>query len=129
VLALEQQDAHRALTLLSSLGALDFSHGAAEADLYPCYLRGQGYLTLGDGKAAAGEFHEFVDHYGLVGNAPVGAFARLGLARAYALEAHTDPTYREKARTAYQKFLTLWKDADPDIPIYNQAKAEYARLQ
>jgi hypothetical protein len=55
--------------------------------------------------------------------------ARLGLGRAYALEAQTDPAAREKARTAYQSFLTLWKDADPDIPIYKQAKAEYAKLQ
>ncbi len=62
-------------------------------------------------------------------NFPWGALARLGLARAYTLEATTDPTARDKARAAYQNFLTLWKDADPDIPIYQQAKAEYARLR
>ena len=83
---------------------------------------------LHDGKAAAEEFHKFVEHYGVVRNCPWGALARLGLARAYALEAQTDPAYRETARTAYQNFLTLWKDADPDIPIYKQAKAEYAKL-
>jgi hypothetical protein len=60
----------------------------------------------------------------LVVNFPWGAFARLGLARAYAIQGNTD-----KARTAYQDFLTLWKDADPDIPILQQAKTEYARLQ
>ena len=64
----------------------------------------------------------------LVVNFPWGALARLGLARAYALDAATDPAARDKARTAYQNFLTLWKDADPDIPIYQQAKAEYAKL-
>ena len=64
-----------------------------------------------------------------MGNFPWGALARLGLARAYALEAANDTAARDKARTAYQNFLTLWKDADPDIPIYNQAKAEYAKLQ
>jgi len=84
---------------------------------------------LGDGKAAAKEFHKFIDHYGLVGNSPWGALARLGVARAYALEAQTDPAARDKALTAYQNFLTLWKDADPDVPIYRQAKTEYARLQ
>ena len=59
----------------------------------------------------------------------MGSAARLGLARAYALDATNDPAARDKARTAYQDFLTLWKDADPDIPIYRQAKTEYARLR
>jgi len=84
---------------------------------------------LHDGNAAAAEFRKFIDHYGLVVNFPWGALARLGLARAYALDAAKDPAARDKARTAYRAFLTLWKDADPDIPIYKQAKAEYARLQ
>ena len=84
---------------------------------------------LHNGKAAAAEFQKFIDHYGLVSNFPWGALARLGLPRAYALDAAKDPAAREKARTAYQSFLTLWKDADPDLPIYQQAKAEYAKLQ
>ena len=84
---------------------------------------------LHEGEAAAGEFRNFIDHYGMVVNFPWGAPARLGLARAYTLEAQTDPSARDKARTAYENFLTLWKDADPDIPIYRQAKAEYAKLQ
>jgi hypothetical protein len=92
-------------------------------------LRGEAYLMLHDGSAAAAEFQKFIDHYGLVGNFPWGALARLGLARSYALEAATDPAAREKARNVYQNFLTLWKDADPDIPIYKQAKAEYAKLR
>ena len=72
---------------------------------------------LHDGKRAAAEFQKFIDHQW-------GALARLGLARAYAMQGDT-----VKARSAYQNFLTLWKDADPDIPILKQAKAEYAKLQ
>ena len=79
--------------------------------------------------AATAEFRKFVDHYGIVGNFPWGALARLGLARAYALDAQNNPAARDQARAAYQNFLTLWKDADPDIPIYQQAQAEYAKLQ
>jgi len=96
--------------------------------LLPAYLRGQAYLMLHDGKAAGAEFQKFIDYYGLVDNFPWGALARLQLARAYELEAQTDSAAREKARTAYENFLTLWKDADPDIPIYKEAKAEYAKL-
>ena len=97
--------------------------------LLPIYLRGETYLMLHDGSDAAAEFQKFVLHYGLVANSPWGPLARLGLARSYALEAQTDPAARDKARTAYQNFLTLWTDADPDIPIYKEAKAEYAKLQ
>ena len=110
-------------------GERDGARRAGNRVLCPVYLRGEAYLMLHDGKAAAAEFQKFIDHYGLVGNFPWGALARLGLARAYALEATTDPAARDKARTAYQDFLTLWKDADPDIPIYQQAKAEYAKLR
>ena len=97
--------------------------------LCPVYLRGEAHLTLHDGNAAEAEFQKFIDHYGLVGNFPWGALARLGLARAYALDAAKNPAAREKARTAYQNFLTLWKNADPDIPVLKQTKAEYAKLQ
>ncbi|HSY11184.1 MAG TPA: hypothetical protein VK976_03255, partial [Verrucomicrobiae bacterium] len=75
------------------------------------------------------EFQKFIDHRGLVANFPWGALARLGLARAYALDAAKDPAARDKARAAYQNFLTLWKDADPGLPTLAQAKAEYAKLQ
>jgi hypothetical protein len=68
-------------------------------------------------------------HRGLVGNFPWGSLARLGLARAYALDAAQDSARRDKAHTAYQEFLTLWKAADADIPILRKAKAEYAKLQ
>jgi predicted Zn-dependent protease len=84
----------------------------------------QAYLMLGKSKAATVEFQKIVDHPGLVLENPVGALARLGLARAYAMQGDT-----AKSRAAYQDFLTLWKDADPDIPIFKQAKAEYAKLQ
>ena len=77
-----------------------------------------------DGKAAAAEFQKFIDHRGVVANFPWGALARLQLARAYTMQGDT-----AKARAAYQNFLTLWKDADPDIPILKQAKAEYAKVQ
>jgi eukaryotic-like serine/threonine-protein kinase len=92
--------------------------------LYPAYLRGEAYLALRQGDAAAAEFQKFIDRKGMVANCPLAALARLGLARAYAIQGNNP-----KAKTAYQEFLTLWKDADPDIPIYQQAKAEYAKLQ
>jgi serine/threonine protein kinase/tetratricopeptide (TPR) repeat protein len=92
--------------------------------LYPAYIRGQAYLAAHNGTAAAAEFQKFLDHRGIVINFPLGALAHLGLARAYALSGDT-----AKAKTAYNDFLTLWKDADPDIPILKQAKAEYAKLQ
>jgi len=91
---------------------------------YPAYIRGAGYLKLGQGSAAAAEFQKIVDQPGVVGNDPVGALAHPGLARAYALTGETT-----KARTAYQDFFALWKDADPDIPMLKQARAEYAKLQ
>jgi serine/threonine protein kinase/Tfp pilus assembly protein PilF len=92
--------------------------------LYPVYVRGQAYLMQHNGSAAAQEFQKFIDHRGLVANFPLGVLARLGLARAYVLQGNSD-----NARSAYQDFFTLWKDADPDIPILKQAKAEYAKLR
>jgi tetratricopeptide (TPR) repeat protein len=92
--------------------------------MYPVYLRGQAYLMARQGKEAAAEFQKIIDHRGIVLNFPLGALAHLGLGRAYALQGDT-----AKARAAYQDFLSLWKDADPDIPILKQAKAEYAKLQ
>ena len=94
------------------------------ACLYPVYLRGQAYLALGEGPAAAAEFQKYLDHRGLVWNCELASLAHLGLARAYILQGDTN-----KARVAYEDFLTLWKDADPDIPILKEAKAEYAKLQ
>ena len=93
-------------------------------NLYPVYVRGEAYLSAHQGKEAAGEFQKILDHRGLVLNEPIGALAHLQLGRAYAMQGDT-----AKARAAYQDFLTLWKDADPDIPILREAKAEYAKLQ
>jgi tetratricopeptide (TPR) repeat protein len=92
--------------------------------LYPVYVRGQAYLQLHQGKEAAAEFQKFLDHRGIVFNFPLGALAHLGLARAYALSGETT-----KARTSYQDFFALWNNADADIPILKEAKAEYTKLQ
>jgi tetratricopeptide (TPR) repeat protein len=94
------------------------------AFLYPAYVRGQAYLLLHHSSEAAAEFQKFLDHRSIVANCPLGALAHLGLARAYGLQGDT-----AKSKAAYQGFLALWKDADPDIPILKQAKAEYAKLQ
>jgi eukaryotic-like serine/threonine-protein kinase len=95
-----------------------------QGTLYPVYLRAQAYLVAHNGRAAAVEFQKLLDHRGILLNFPTAAFARLGLARAYVVSGDT-----AKAKAAYQDFLALWKDADPDIPILKQAKAEYAKLQ
>jgi len=92
--------------------------------LCPAFLRGKAYMMKGDGKAAAVEFRKFIDHRGLVANFPLGAVARLELARAYALQHDS-----ANARTAYVDFFTLWKDAEPNITILKQAKAEFANLR
>ena len=92
--------------------------------LYPVYVRGEAYLAAGQGSAAAAEFRKLIDHRGITWSCTTGALARLGLGRAYALSGDT-----AKARTKYQDFLALWKDADPDIPILKEAKAEYGKLQ
>ena len=91
--------------------------------LYPVYVRGLAYLAAHQGTEAAAEFQKILDHRGIVVSDPIGALAHLQLGRAYAMSGD-----KTKARTAYQDFLTLWKDADPDIPILKQAKAEYATL-
>jgi tRNA A-37 threonylcarbamoyl transferase component Bud32/tetratricopeptide (TPR) repeat protein len=90
----------------------------------PVYLRGEAYLLARQGKEAAAEFQKMIDHRGILLNFPLGALAHLGLARAYALQGDS-----AKARAAYQDFLTLWKDGDPDIPILQQAKGEFAKLR
>ena len=92
--------------------------------LYPAYLGGAAYLAGHQGSAAAAEFQKIIDHPGLIINNLIGALAHVGLARAYAMEGD-----KVKARAAYQDFLALWKDADSDIPILKEAKAEYAKLQ
>jgi hypothetical protein len=98
------------------------------------YVRGQAYLAAGQGNAAAAEFQKILDHSGIVWNCWTGALAHLGVARANALQARSSQgtdadAARVRALTAYKDFFTLWKDADPDIPILKEAKAEYAKLQ
>jgi len=102
--------------------------------LYPVYIRGEAYLADGQGTAAAAEFQKILDHSGIVWNCWTGALAHLGVARANALQAKNvqgaaADADRVRALAAYKDFLTLWKDADPDVPILKQAKAEYGRLQ
>ncbi len=92
--------------------------------LYHVYVRGEAYLAAGQGGPAAAEFQKILDHSGIVWNCWTGALAHLGLARSYAMQGDT-----AKAKAAYEDFLMLWKDADPDIPILIAAKAEYAKLQ
>ncbi len=91
--------------------------------LYPVYIRGQAFLAAGKGREASGEFQKIIDHNGIVWNCWTGALARLESARAYALAGDT-----AKAQTAYQDFLSLWKDGDADVPVLKQAKAAYANL-
>ncbi|MFY9843968.1 MAG: protein kinase [Terriglobales bacterium] len=127
-LAVNRGDASDALETLRAavpyeLGRTTFSNYSWNG-LYPVYVRGEAYLAAHQGRQAAAEFQKILDHRGIVWNAPIGALAHLQLGRAYAMAGDTD-----KARAAYLDFLTLWKDADPDIPILKQAKAEYAKLQ
>jgi class 3 adenylate cyclase/tetratricopeptide (TPR) repeat protein len=120
-LALNRNNAGKAIELLQA--AAPYELGIA-GGLYPVYVRGNAYVTAHEGSEAAAEFQEILNHRGIIVNEPVGALAHLGLGRAYAVQGDT-----AKARAAYQNFLTLWKDADPDIPILIAAKAEYAKLK
>jgi predicted Zn-dependent protease len=125
---INRNDPSKAIELLQTAASTELGNPLPQVNggvfFYPIYVRAQAYLLLHRGSEAAAEFQKFLAHRGVVGNCPLGALARLGLARAYALQGET-----AKAKTAYQDFLTLWKDADPDIPILNEAKAEYAKLQ
>ena len=137
-LALDRKNPAAALNALQAagppieLGQIGFV--ANISCLYHVYVRGEAYLAAGQGSAAAAEFQKIIDHSGIVWNCWTGALAHLGVARANALEARTvqgadADLARSRALAAYKDFLTLWKDADPDIPILKEAKAEYAKLQ
>jgi eukaryotic-like serine/threonine-protein kinase len=126
-LALTRKDASKAIEALQAAAPYELGwpgRSAFSPALYPVYVRGEAYLAAHRGSEAAAEFQKILDQRGVVFNEPIAALAHLGLARAYALQGDT-----AKARTAYQDFLALWKDADPDIPILQQAKAEYAKLK
>jgi eukaryotic-like serine/threonine-protein kinase len=120
-LALSHNDFSKAIEALQ--GAAVYELGSPSG-LYPVYVRGEAYLAMHQGNEAAAEFQKILDHRGVVINGPIGALAHLQIGRAYATQGYT-----VKARTSYQDFFTLWKDADPDIPILIAAKAEYAKLR
>jgi len=125
-IAMAQQAPDRAIVALEP--SLPYELGAPPPEnngsMYPAYIRGLAYLAQKNGPAAAAEFQKFLDHPGIVQNFLLGSLARLQLARAYAISGDT-----AKTKAAYKDFLTLWKDADPDIPILKEAKEEYAKLR
>ena len=129
LLALNRGEPSKAIEVLQIAAPYDLAappssfHGFF-GSLYPVYVRGQAYLAAHRGTEAAAEFQKILDHPGIVVSDPVGAAARLQSGRAFALSGDT-----VKAKTAYQDFLALWKDADPEIPILKRVKAEYAKLQ
>jgi tetratricopeptide (TPR) repeat protein len=136
-LALDRKDPAAALTTLQAASAIElgnFQFANNCSCLYDVYVRGEAYLAAGQGSSAAAEFQKILDHNGIVWNCWTGALAHLGVARANVLQAKSSQgadadAARVRALAAYKDFLALWKDADPDIPILKQAKAEYAKLQ
>src|SRR5262249_55130617 len=114
----------QSLELLQAVAPYELGGPPPLGNLYPVYLRGQAFLIAHQGKEAVAEFQKLLDHRGIVVNFPAGALAHVQLGRAYAMAGDTS-----KAKAAYQDFLTLWKDANPDIPILKEAKAESAKLQ
>jgi eukaryotic-like serine/threonine-protein kinase len=135
--ALNRKNPAAALNALQAASPIELGQIVFVANiscLYPTYVRGESYLAAGQGGAGAAEFQKILDHSGIVWNCWTGALAHLGVARANALQARTSQgpdadAARVRALAAYKDFLALWKDADPDIPILKQAKAEYANLQ
>jgi DNA-binding winged helix-turn-helix (wHTH) protein/tetratricopeptide (TPR) repeat protein len=121
---LGRNNSSRALADLESAAPYELGTPLPFNNLYPAYVRGQAYLVAHNGPAAAAEFQKMLDHPGIVLNGATGALAHLQLGRAYAMSKDTT-----KAKAAYQDFLALWKDAEPDVPILKQAKVEYAKLQ
>jgi eukaryotic-like serine/threonine-protein kinase len=121
LIELNHDRGQQALELLRSASAYELG---GIGSLYPVYVRGEAYLKVRDGQQAATEFQKIIDHRCVVTNSVLGVLAHLQLGRAYAMSGDV-----AKAKAAYKDFLTLWKDADPDIPILKQAKAEYAKLQ
>ena len=128
-LALNHGDPAKAIELLQvavpyELGQPRSTQTGFFGALYPVFARGQAYLVARQGAEAAREFQKILDRPGIMIGDPIGVLAHLQLGRAYAMQGDI-----AKAKAAYEDFLTLWKDADPDIPILKQAKAEYAKLQ
>jgi tetratricopeptide (TPR) repeat protein len=137
--ALARRDPTRALSALEATTSGSIEFGAIAfvnniSCLYPTFIRGNAYVALGQASAAAAEFQKIIDHSAIVWNCWTGALAHLGVARANALQSRTSQgadanAARLRALAAYKDFLTLWKDADPDVPILKEAETEYAKLQ
>ncbi len=121
---LQKHNPRAAIDLLRGTVQYDLAYTLSFDYLYPAYIRGLAYLELGDDRSAAGEFQKLIDNPGLCWKFITGPLARLQLGRAQKMMGDN-----AAARGSYKEFLTTWKDADPDLPIYRQAKAEYARLQ
>jgi eukaryotic-like serine/threonine-protein kinase len=120
---LNRNNPSKAIELLQTAAPYELSDAFLWGFLGPVYVRGEAYLMAHKGIEAAGEFQKILDHRGIVVNSPIGALAHLQLGRAYALMGEST-----KAKTVYQELFTLWKDADPDIPVLKQAEAEYAKV-
>jgi hypothetical protein len=129
-IALQHYDSGKAIAILRTSAPYELADPPpfSVGTMYPAYLLGQAYLNSGNasgnGELAAAEFQKILEHPGVIVNFPLSALSHLGLGRARAFSGD-----KTGARTAYQDFFALWKDADPDIPILKQAKAEYAKLQ
>jgi hypothetical protein len=121
---LQEHDPEAAIDLLRETVQYDLAYTQSFDYLYPAYIRGLAYLEVGDGRSAAREFQKLIDNPGLCGEFITGTLARLQLARAEKLIGDN-----ASARRYYEEFLTIWKDADPDVPVYRHAKAEYAQLK
>jgi eukaryotic-like serine/threonine-protein kinase len=126
---LNHGEPYKAIDLLQAASACELGYQGANSvgfagSLYPIYVRGEALLRVRHGSEAAAEFQKILDHRGIVFADPIGVLARLQLGRAFRIAGDA-----AQARAAYQDFLALWKDADPEIPIFQQAKAEYAKLR
>jgi tetratricopeptide (TPR) repeat protein len=120
---LRQGDPAAAIELLRPATKYEMAQELPFDNLYPAYIRGLAYLQMKEGSLAAPEFQKLIDHPGIVGDFVTGAIAHLQLGRAQAMTVDY-----AAARKSYEEFLTLWRDADPDLPVYKDAKAEYAAL-
>src|SRR5262249_54853779 len=123
LLTLRHNDKRKAVEALQTAASYEMG-SVGTCTLFPVYFRGLAYLAAHRGSDATSEFQKILDHRGLVWNSPIGALAHLQIGRSYAMRGDT-----ARARAAYQDFLTLWKDADLDIPVLKQAKVEYAKLK
>jgi eukaryotic-like serine/threonine-protein kinase len=121
---LQQNDPAGAIETLRPALKYDLAYPNPFNSLYPAYLRGLAYLRMNNGRPATQEFQKLMDHPAIIGRFVTGSLARLQLGRAQAMAGE-----QVAARKSYQEFLLLWQEADPDVPIYRQAKDEYERLK